>query len=200
MARYTGPKRRLSRREGVAIFTKDIKAIERKGAIPPGAHGLGRRRRVSEYGLQLREKQKIKRIFGIMEKQFKRYFVSASKLKGSTGLYLLELLETRLDNIIYRLGFAQSRAGARQLVSHGHIRVNNSKVNIPSYHVKIGQTVALSDKLSDNTQIKKSLGAQSSLPEWIERQGISGKVLRKPQREEMEGGVNEQLVVEYYSR
>lgn len=201
MARYTGPKRRLSRREGMPLFTKDIKAIERKGAIPPGAHGLGRRRRrVSEYGVQLREKQKIKRIFGIMEKQFKRYFVSASKLKGSTGLYLLQTLETRLDNVIYRLGFAQSRQGARQLVSHGHIRINSSRVNIPSYHVKVGQTIVLSDKLSDNIQIKKSLEVQSSLPEWLERQGTSGKVLRKPQREEMEGGVNEQLVVEYYSR
>lgn len=201
MARYTGPKRRLSRREGVPLFTKDIKSMERKGAIPPGQHGIGRRkRRISEYGIQLREKQKTKRIFGLLERQFKNYFDKASKVKGATGLALLELLETRLDNIVYKLGFANSRGGARQLVSHGHIRVDNKKVNIPSYKVSIGQTIALSDKLSDNTQVKKSLEAQSSLPEWLERQATVGKVLRVPQRGEMEQGINEQLIVEYYSR
>lgn len=200
MARYTGPKRRLSRREGMPLFTKDIKALERKGATAPGQHGLRRRRRVSEYGMQLREKQKIKRIFGIMERQFKRYFVTASKVKGATGLYLLQTLETRLDNIVYKLGFAKSRAGARQLVSHGHIKIDGRYLTIPSYNVKIDQTIALSDKLSDNTQVKKSLEQQITLPEWLERQGTSGKVLRMPKREEMEQGVNEQLVVEYYSR
>lgn len=200
MGRYIGPKRRLSRREGIPLFVKDIKSIERKGAIPPGQHGLGRRRRISEYGLQLREKQKIKRIFGVMERQFKRYFEKASKIKGSTGFTLLQSLETRLDNIVYKLGFAESRAGARQLVSHGHIKINNSKVSIPSYHVKVGQTIALSEKLLDNTQIKKSLEQQTTLPEWLERQATAGKVLRMPTREEMEQSINEQLIVEYYSR
>lgn len=191
MARYTGPKRRLSRREGMALFAKDIKAIERKGAIPPGQHGLGRRR-ISEYGLQLREKQKIKRIFGIMERQFKRYFDRASKIKGATGLHLLQTLETRLDNIVYRLGFAKSRAQARQLVSHGHIKVDGRKVNIPSFNVKVGQTIELGEKLLDNTP--------QPLPEWLDRQVTVGKVLRYPLREEMEQGISEQLVIEYYSR
>lgn len=200
MARYIGPKRRLSRREGTPLFTKDIKALERKGAIPPGQHGMRRRRRVSEYGLQLREKQKIKRIFGVLERQFKRYFEDASRIKGSTGLALLQTLETRLDNVVYKLGFTQSRAQARQLVSHGHIKIDGRKVTIPSYNVKVGETIALSDKLSDNIQVKKSLEAQATLPEWLDRQATVGKVLRMPNREEMEQGVNEQLVVEYYSR
>ena len=200
MARYTGPKRRLSRREGFALFAKDAKALEKKGAVPPGQHGIGRRRRISEYGVQLREKQKAKRIFGLLEKQFKRYFEQASKVKGATGLALLQVLETRLDNVVYRLGFAKSRDGARQLVSHGHIKVDDKKVAIPSYRVGINQTIAISDKLRDNTQIKKSLEESETLPEWLERKATVGKVLRLPAREEMEPGVNEQMIVEYYSR
>lgn len=199
MARYTGPKRRLSRREGVPLFTKDVKALERKGVIPPGQFGVKVRRRTSEYGIQLREKQKAKRLYGILEKQFKRYFTTASKVKGATGLKFLELLETRLDNIVYRLGFSTSRAGARQLVSHGHIKVDDKKVTIPSFKVIVGQTIALSDKLRDNTQVKKSLEGVT-LPEWLERQATIGKVLRTPTREEMEQVVDEQLIVEYYSR
>lgn len=200
MARYTGPKRRLSRREGIALFAKDIKSIEKKGIIPPGQHGLGRRRRTSEYGIQLREKQKAKRMFGILEKQFRRYFNEASKVKGATGLALLQTLETRLDNVVYRLSFAKSRAGARQMVSHGHIRVDSKKVNIPSYRVSINQTIAISDNLRDNTQIKTSLEEGSTLPEWLERRATVGKVLRIPGRDEMEQSINEQLIVEYYSR
>ena len=200
MARYTGPKRRLSRREGLALFAKDAKALERKGAVPPGQHGLGRRRRISEYGIQLREKQKAKRIFGILEKQFKRYIENASKVKGATGLALLQTLETRLDNVVYRLGFAKSRNEARQLVSHGHIKVNDKKVNIPSFRVDTGQTIAISDKLRDNTQIKKSLEEAQTLPEWLDRRATIGKVLRIPNREEMEQSIDEQLIVEYYSR
>ncbi len=200
MARYTGPKRRLSRREGIPLFAKDIKSMEKKGAIPPGQHGLGRRRRSSEYGLQLREKQKAKRFYGILEKQFKGYVVSASKVKGATGLSLLELLETRLDNVVYRLGFSKSRAGARQLVSHGHVKVLDKKVNIPSFRVAVGQTIAISDKLRDNTQVKKSLEEFGTLPEWLDRKATIGKVLRIPKREEMEQSIDEQLIVEYYSR
>lgn len=200
MARYTGPKRRLSRREGLALFTKDLKALEKKGAVPPGQHGIGRRRRISEYGLQLREKQKAKRIFGLLEKQFKRYVDEASKVKGATGLALLQTLETRLDNVVYRLGFAKSRNGARQLVSHGHIKVNEQKVTIPSFRVREQQTIAISDKLRDNTQVKKSLEEAEALPEWLERKATIGKVLRIPQREEMEQAIDEQLIVEYYSR
>lgn len=200
MARYTGPKRRLSRREGIPLTAKDVKSMERKGAVPPGQHGLGRRRRVSEYGLQLREKQKAKRLFGILEKQFARYYEKASKVKGATGLKLLELLETRLDNIVYRLGFTSSRTEARQMVSHGHIKVNEQKVNIPSYQVKVGEIVAISPKMVDNTQVKKSLEGSSTTPSWLERKATVGKVLRLPQRDEMEEVVNEQLIVEYYSR
>jgi len=200
MARYTGPKRRLSRREGFALFAKDAKALEKKGAVPPGQHGIGRRRRISEYGVQLREKQKAKRIFGLLEKQFKRYFEQASKVKGATGLALLQVLETRLDNVVYRLGFAKSRDGARQLVSHGHIKVDDKKVAIPSYQVGINQTIAISDKLRDNTQIKKSLEESETLPEWLDRKATIGKVLRIPNRDEMEQSVDEQLIVEFYSR
>jgi small subunit ribosomal protein S4 len=200
MARYTGPKRRLSRREGLALFAKDAKALERKGAIPPGQHGLSRRRRLSEYGVQLREKQKAKRIFGLLEKQFKRYFENASKVKGATGLALLQTLETRLDNVVYRLNFASSRAGARQLVGHGHVSVDGKKVNIPSFLVKINQTIEISAQMRDNTQVKKSLEETSTLPGWLERKATVGKVLRIPERDEMEQSINEQLIVEYYSR
>jgi len=200
MARYTGPKRRLSRREGIALFAKDAKALEKKGAVPPGQHGLGRRRRISDYGTQLREKQKAKRIFGLLERQFKRYFEQASKVKGATGLALLQILETRLDNVVYRLGFAKSRNGARQLVSHGHIKVDVKKVNIPSFQVKKDQTIEISGEMRDNTQVKKSLDEAPTLPEWLDRKAIIGKVLRIPEREEMEQSIDEQLIVEYYSR
>lgn len=200
MARYTGPKRRLSRREGIALFAKDAEALEKKGAVPPGQHGLGRRRRISEYGVQLREKQKAKRIFGLLEKQFKRYFEEASKVKGATGLALLQTLETRLDNVVYRLNFAKSRNSARQLVSHGHIKVDGKKVNIPSFQVKTDQTIEISEDMRDNTQVKKSLEEAQTLPEWLDRKATVGKVLRIPGREEMEQSIDEQLIVEYYSR
>jgi small subunit ribosomal protein S4 len=200
MARYTGPKRRLSRREGVALFAKDVKSMERKGAIVPGQHGRARHRRLSEYGLQLREKQKAKRTFGLLEKQFRRYFEKASKVRGATGIALLQSLETRLDNIVYRLGLTKSRNEARQLVSHGHITVDGKKVSIPSYQVKLQQTVALSPKIVDNIQVKSSLEANQTLPEWLERKATVGKVLRLPERSEMEQSINEQLIVEYYSR
>lgn len=200
MARYTGPKRRLSRREGSALTPKDAPFLERKGAVPPGQHGLRTRRRISEYGIQLREKQKAKRIYGILERQFLRYYREASKKKGVTGLSLLQLLETRLDNIIYRLGFASSRSFARQMVSHGHVKVDNKKVNIPSFRVKSGQTVAMLGKMLYNTQVKKCLENVTALPGWLERKATVGKVLRLPEREEMEQGINEQLIVEYYSR
>lgn len=201
MARYTGPKRRLSRREGVALFAKDASFIERKGAVPPGQHGGARsRRKVSEYGIQLREKQKARRIYGLMEKQFAKYYDQASRKRGNTGVGMLELLEARLDNVVYRLGFAPSRAFARQLVSHGHVSVNNKKVDISSYKVRPGSTVAILDKMLDNTQVKKSLEGSPTLPEWLERKATVGKVLRLPNREEMEQGINEHLIVEYYSR
>lgn len=200
MARYTGPKRRLSRREGVALFAKDAAFIERKGAVPPGHHGTRRARRPSEYGIQLREKQKAKRMYGLLEKQFSKYYQIADKKTGNTGEVLMQLLETRLDNVVYRLGFATSRSSARQLVSHGHIAVDNKKVNIPSFQVSSGSTVAILKKMLDNTQVKKSLANQETLPEWLERKATVGKVLRLPNRGEAEQGISEQLIVEYYSR
>lgn len=200
MARYTGPKRRLSRREGIPLTAKDIKALERKGVVPPGHHGTRFRKRLSEYGIQLREKQKAKRIFGLLERQFRRLFKEASKYKGATGLTLLRNLELRLDNIVFRLGLAKSRAFARQLVAHGHIKVDGKRVTIPSFALKPGQTVALSEKLVDNVQVKKSLQEENALPKWLSRQAIVGKVLRLPEREEMEQSINEQLIMEFYSR
>lgn len=200
MARYTGPKRKLSRREGLPLFTKDVKALERKGAVPPGQHGMRFRRRVSEYGLQLREKQKAKRLYGILERQFSKYFEMASRVKGSTGLVFLQILESRLDNIVYKLGFAKSRAESRQLVSHNHVMVDGKKMNIPSYLIKPGQTIALSGKTVDNIQVKKSLSENETLPEWLDRKAAVGKVLRLPERDQIEQSINEQLIVEYYSR
>ena len=200
MARYTGPKRRLSKREGLPLFAKDVKALEKKGITPPGVHGVRMRRRISEYGIQLREKQKAKRLYGLLEKQFKNYFEKASKIKGSTGLKFLEALETRLDNVVYRLGFTKSRTEARQFVSHGHIRVDDKKVNIPSFKIKIGQTIALDEQMRDNTQVKKSLEDTQTLPEWLDRKATIGKVLRIPTRDEMEQSIDEQMIVEFYSR
>lgn len=198
--RYTGPKRRLSRREGVALFPKDIKSLERKGAVPPGQRGNRMKRRLSEYGLQLREKQKAKRMFGISEKQFSGTLKKASRSRGATGQTLLELLETRIDNIVYRLGFAKSRTEARQLVSHGHVLVDGKKLTIPSAQVKINSIVAISPNFVDNTQVKKNLEESKEIPGWLERKAAVGKILRIPQREEMESIINEQLIVEYYSR
>lgn len=201
MSRYTGPKRRLSRREGVALFTKDLKAIERKGAVAPGMRGTKVRRRISEYGIQLREKQKAKRLFGLSERQFTRVYQEASKSKGSTGQTMLELLESRLDNVIYRLGLTASRAEARQIVSHGHVTVNGKKVAIPSFRVQPEMVVAISANFVDNTQVKKNLADETKdLPEWLERKAAAGKMVRMPKRDEMEKIVNEQLIVEYYSR
>lgn len=200
MSRYTGPKRRLSKREGVALFAKDVKYIERKGATPPGMRGTKVRPRVTGYGTQLREKQKAKRFFGLTEKQFRNIFNEAAKQKGATGKTFLELLERRLDNVIFRLGLSRSRAGARQMVSHGHVTVDGEKVSSPSFRVKINSVVAISGKFMDNTQVAKSLEDDRSVPEWLERKAMVGKVVRYPNREEMEPSISEQLIVEYYSR
>jgi small subunit ribosomal protein S4 len=198
--RYTGPKRRLSRREGIALYPKDIKYIERKGAVPPGQRGTKTRVRFSEYSVQLREKQKAKRMFGMSEKQFRNTFESAAKSKSATGKTFLEYLERRLDNVVYRLGFAKSRLEARQIVSHGHVVVDGKKVNVPSFLTAINSTVAISPKFVDNTQVKKNLEADSPLPAWLQRKATVGKILRLPERDEMETQISEQLIVEYYSR
>lgn len=200
MSRYTGPKRRLSRREGVALFPKDIKSIERKGAVAPGVKGHKVRPRMSGYAIQLREKQKAKRLFGLTERQFRRVYDEASRQKGATGHKILELLETRLDNVIYRLGLVKSRPEARQIVNHGHVSVDGKRVSIPSFRVKENSVVAIMPKFVDNTQVKKNLAENSQIIAWLERKGVVGKVSRMPQRDEMEQIINEQLIVEYYSR
>ena len=200
MARYTGPKHRLCRAEGMAICGSPNCPVIKKNAGPPGQHGAKGRRKLSEYGIQLREKQKVKRMYGVLERQFKKYYKTASAKKGSTGESLLEILESRLDNVVYRLGLAESRPQARQLVGHGHVTVNSKKVTIPSYNVKIGDVVSLSPKAANLEFIKKLASIDSKLPAWLSRKVTVGKINSMPQREEIEGDINEKLIVEYYSR
>jgi len=208
MARYTGPKFRLDRREGINLFLKGKRSaspkhpIEKKGAVPPGQHGQRLlRRKPSDFGLQLREKQKVKRMYGVLERQFKRYFGRASKEKGNTGIALLQILETRLDNVVYRLGFAPSRAAARQLVTHGHVLVNNKKVDVPSFNVKIDDIITLVAKAQNLPGVTETLALRGDLqPSWLARKGLVGKVNKIPAAEDLESIANEQLIVEYYSR
>lgn len=209
MARYTGPKFRLDRREGTNLFLKGKRSssskhpLEKKGAIPPGQHGqksLHKKR--SDYGLQLREKQKVKRMYGILERQFRNYYEKAAKKKGATGETLLQLLESRLDNVVYRLGFTFSRSQSRQLTSHRHVLVNGKKVNIPSYNVKEGDVISLSDKANNFIFIKEATAEfeKDNLPEWLDRKGLVGTLKKLPAREDIEADINEQAIVEFYSR
>ncbi len=202
MARYTGPKRKLSRREGIALFAKDEKALTLKGAVPPGMHTQKSRRKVSDYGIQLREKQKAKRIYGILEKQFRRYIQKAFRQGAQRGNVLFQLLELRLDNAIFRLGFTPSRMMSRQLVSHGHILVNGKKVDIPSYSLKASDVVALTSKALAIPAVKKRMEETKNekLPDWLERKAGAGKIVRVPEREEIEAPITDQLIIEYYSR
>lgn len=202
MARYTGPKHKLCRAEGVALCGSPKCPVTKKNAGPPGQHGQKGRRKISEYGTQLREKQKVKRMYGVLERQFQRYYVLASKKKEATGEALLELLETRLDNTVYRLNLASSRQQARQLVSHGHVFVNNKKVTIPSYNVKIDDIVSLSPKAANFDFIKKLLEEtkESLIPAWLERKATVGKIKSNPKREDIDIEINERLIVEFYSR
>lgn len=199
MARYTGPKNRLSRREEVDLFGKGNKL--RRSAQPPGQHGPKRTRRLSDFGVQLREKQKTKRLYGILERQFHKYFEKAAQFRGTTGEKLLQLLETRLDNVVYRLGFVPTRAMARQLTSHGHILVDGNRVNIPSYQVKASQTISLDSISQAIPSVRIRLEDQEmSLPGWLTRQAAVGQVTHLPARPEIDSPVNEQLIVEFYSR
>ncbi|MHB1954661.1 MAG: 30S ribosomal protein S4 [Sulfobacillus sp.] len=207
MARYTGPVCRLCRREGVKLYLKGEKCFTDKcpvsrRAYPPGQHGQGRRK-LSEYGVQLREKQKARRTYGIMEGQFARYFGKASKKKGVTGQLLLELLERRLDNVVYRMGLASSRAEARQLVRHGHFQVNGRRVDIPSFSVKPGDVVEVRESSRKKTRFKEmAQSASRGIPGWLEvdAEALRGTMVRLPSREEIDAPVQEQLIVEYYSR
>lgn len=208
MARYKDAVCRLCRREGEKLFLKGERCYTTKCAIekrayPPGQHGQGRRK-VSEYGIHLREKQKLRRIYGVLERQFARYFDVANWRQGVTGENLLQILECRLDNIAYRMGFAPSRSAARQLIMHGHIRVNGHKVDIPSYEVRAGDTVSVKQGSRNIPIIKSSVEVASSrgIPEWLEVdwEQQSGKVLSVPTREQMDLAIQEHLIVEHYSR
>jgi small subunit ribosomal protein S4 len=203
MARYTGPKSKISRRFGVPIFGPS-KALERKN-YGPGMHGpKGSRRKQSEYALALAEKQKLRYQYGLLERQFRRYFQIALTRRGITGETLLQLLETRLDNVVFRLGFANSRSAARQLVSHGHVTVNGRKVDVSSYNVKPGDTIVVKDKPGSRRLAAKYLELTqiAPVPDWLtlNKEQFTGQVARIPTREEIAPIVNEQLIVELYSR
>jgi small subunit ribosomal protein S4 len=200
MARYTGPKHKLARREGVNILDKTSASLARRLNIPPGVHGRKGRKRLSEFGSQLREKQKAKAMYGILEKQFKRLVTELEKQKGDTGELLLSLLETRLDNIVYRLGFAKSRYQARQFVSHGHIKVNGKRVTIPSYQVKVNDIIELDEKIQKSPDVSRLLEEKPNLLPFLERQGTKGKLIRMPKREDIVVPFNTQQIIEYYSR
>lgn len=208
MARYTGPVCRLCRREGAKLYLKGDRcytgkcAIDRR-AYAPGQHGQGRKK-VSEYGLQLREKQKAKRIYGILETQFRNYFEKADRQKGITGENLLRLLERRLDNVVFRLGYGSSRTESRQLVRHGHFIVNGSRVNIPSFLVNVGDVVAVTEKSKESPKLKElAESAQSkAAPGWLEKDttALGGKIVSIPSREDIDVPIQEHLIVELYSR
>ncbi|AXR07854.1 30S ribosomal protein S4 [Salinimonas sediminis] len=206
MARYLGPKLKLSRREGTDLFLKSgVRAIDSKCKIDtaPGQHGA-RRGRLSDYGVQLREKQKVRRMYGVLEKQFRNYYKEAARLKGNTGENLLQLLEQRLDNVVYRMGFASTRAEARQLVSHKAIMVNGRCVNIPSYNVSAEDVVSVREKAKKQARIVAALelADQREKPTWIEVDSnkMEGTFKRVPERTDLSAEINEQLIVELYSK
>ncbi|KKO47701.1 30S ribosomal protein S4 [Arsukibacterium sp. MJ3] len=206
MARYLGPKLKLSRREGTDLFLKSgVRAIDSKCnlATAPGQHGA-RRGRLSDYGLQLREKQKVRRMYGVLEKQFRNYYKEAARLKGNTGENLLALLESRLDNVVYRMGLASTRAEARQLVSHKAILLNGSVVNVPSYTVLPEQVISVREKAKKQARISAALevAAQREKPTWIEVDNtkLEGVFKRLPERSDLSADINEQLIVELYSK
>ena len=207
MARYLGPKLKLSRREGGDLNLKSARRpFEDKvkdANTKPGQHGKVSGTRMSDYGNQLREKQKVKRIYGLLERQFRRYFKNAEAMRGNTGTNLLLLLESRLDNVVYRMGFASTRAEARQLVSHGAIAVNSNRVNIPSASVKPGDVVSIREKARKQARIAEALElAAGSMPSWVavDAKKLEGTFKNLPERQEFDPDVNEQLVVELYSR
>ena len=208
MARYTGSVCRQCRREGTKLFLKGDRCYSEKCAVgkrhtPPGMHAQSRRKQ-SEYGIQLREKQKVRRAYGILESQFRKYYETAANMRGVTGENMLSLLERRLDNVAFRLGFGDSRAMARQMVTHGHVRVNGKKVDIASFQVKAGDVVTLREKSADSEFFKelKEQGSKRSIPEWLEfsAEKLTGKVARLPERKDIDLTIEEHLIVEYYSR
>jgi small subunit ribosomal protein S4 len=206
MARYLGPTCKLSRREGTDLFLKSgIRPLESKcrAESAPGQHGQ-RRGRLSDYGIQLREKQKVRRLYGVLEKQFRNYYKEAARLKGATGENLLQLLERRLDNVVYRLGFGSTRAESRQLVSHNSILVNGKKVNIPSYRVADGDVISIREKAKNQLRIQSAMqiATQRGLVEWMEVDAnkLEGVFKRGPERSDLPAEINENLIVELYSK
>lgn len=206
MARYTGPKCKLARREGTDLFLKSARrAIDSKCKLDtkPGQHGA-KNPRLSDYGVQLREKQKIRRIYGVLERQFRKYFAEAARRKGSTGENLLKLLESRLDNVVYRMGLGSTRAEARQLVSHKSIQVNGQTVNIPSFQVKAGDVVSVVEKAKKQVRIQEALALaeQIGFPGWVavDVKKMEGVFKSMPERTDLSSDINEQLVVEFYSK
>ncbi len=195
MSRYTGPKHRLERQEGESLDLKSLasKSRDKRLNVPPGQHGQKGRKKKSDYAVQLRAKQKAKRMYGLSEKQFHRYFEIGKKEKGKTGDVLLQMLEMRLDNVIFRLGLAPTRAAARQLVSHGHVSINNQKINIPSYQVKLNQVLTVDSKA-------KAIQKEHTPPVWLAKQGAAGKIVKVPERADIETTIDDQLIVEFYSR
>jgi len=206
MARTTGPQCKQCRREGMKLFLKGERCLTEKCSVerrsyPPGQHGRGRIKQ-SQYLLQLREKQKARRYYGVLEKQFANYYAKASRKSGITGFELLRLLEVRLDNVVYRLGFASSRAQARQLVRHGHFRVNGSRVNIPSYQVRSDDVITVRERSTAESIIRDATDLTASVAPWLQadHDNLVGKVLRLPERDEIDTPVQEQLIVELYSK
>lgn len=199
MSRYTGPKFKLSRRLGISLSGT---GKELKRPFPPGQHGPGQRKKVSNYGLQLAEKQKLRHMYGLNEKQFRNLFDKAGKIEGMTGENFMVLLESRLDNLIYRLGFSNSRAGARQLVSHGHITVNGKKVDIASYLVSTGDVLGLRERSKGLSTVKEAVANRNYLPSYLEYNegALEGKFIRLPERSELPAEIDEKQIVEFYSR
>ncbi|MDR3021312.1 MAG: 30S ribosomal protein S4 [Clostridiales bacterium] len=206
MAKYCGADCRICRREGQKLFLKGDRCTTKKCAIekrpkPPGQHGMGRKK-VNEYGLQLREKQKTKRAYGLLEKQFRAYYDKAARAKGITGETMLRLIEMRLDNVVYRMGIGSSRAQSRQIVNHGHITVNGKDVNIPSYQVKVGDIIAIKENKKENALCKELKGAKIVMPKWLQfdTEKFVGSILQLPQRSDIDLTINERLIVELYSK
>jgi len=200
MARYTGPKHRLLRKEGVNLLDKTSNSLMRRLNTPPGVHGKKRKKRLSEYGLQLREKQKAKTTYGLLEKQFKKLVQSVRKQKGDTKDLIISALETRLDNVVYRLGFAKTRYMARQFVGHGHVLVNGKTLSVPSYSVKIDDVISLSPKMQGNAKVMELLNEEAVVLPYLNKKGSIGKLIRLPKSEDLQVPFDLQLIIEYYSR
>ena len=200
MARYTGPAYKKSRRLGFSTLENGKDLAKRPYA--PGQHGQSRRKKLSEYGIQMQEKQKVRILYGLNEKQFRKTFEKASKMKGIAGENLLVLLESRLDNMVYRLGMARTRRSARQIVNHGHILVNGKKVDIPSYTTKVGDIISVKENSKNHPSIIDSLEQNRTVPAFLEmdKKNLTGKYLRTPERSELNPEINEQLIVEFYNR